>query len=792
MNIENEYNFRAALRDGINLFLGAGFSVLARDSEGKNLPLGGALTEEMCQAFSLPTNTGLDLGKACTIIESTRRDELRAFLKKRHTVSEFDLKYYVLDKLRVRTILTTNIDDLIFKVYGNSSRNYINDMDLTGPEYFDRRAINYAALHGSVVNDHRPYRFSVSDLASAFAADPDKWHVLSSRLKEYPTLFWGYSLNDAGTLQALSPETSKGRSHRDKWIVIHPDQLSDVTIDFFNALGFLIVESDTSEMLDYLADFANTIEEHESPISELETRALFPDESIPESGTVVVRSILEFFLGGAPQWSDIFSGQLHRTSYFGRITDSIHSGKHTVIIGMPACGKTTLMMQVAANFKVARHKLMTNSLTYEKAHLIGNQLDGKKALVFLDNFADSMAAFEFLTSTSNIQVVAADRDYQFGIVSHRISTERCNIIDVTDLSPADIQACLQSIPSSSKRLTSEGNVRTDDQVHRDTFKLQPSLFDIIERNLAGSTLKQRFRSVLSQLAKEDAVLRDLLLMISYVHKCRVPTSMDMLFAFLRNVSNDYSEINSMLKRLGSVVAEYGGRFEFPEKDLDQDYYVPRSTLVGEAVVSSASGPELKRVLTDFHNNISPYRIPRYDIFRRYAYDYLLIARAFPKAGDGKEFYENLYARADESPYMLQQCALYLAKKKRYTEAFEMIDRATVTSGGRIWSIKNSHAVILFKANIEHAFKPGARETLRQSMRILTECFRWDKRKPYHALVFAEQSLQYWEVYSDGDAIDYLTTARQWLVDEQKRSPWQTRIKYLLPDITRALESAAYN
>ena len=39
--IENEYSFREALKAGINLFLGAGFSTLAKDEEGRQVPAGG-------------------------------------------------------------------------------------------------------------------------------------------------------------------------------------------------------------------------------------------------------------------------------------------------------------------------------------------------------------------------------------------------------------------------------------------------------------------------------------------------------------------------------------------------------------------------------------------------------------------------------------------------------------------------------------------------------------------------------------------------------------------------------
>ena len=47
VSIENENNFRSALSKGINLFLGAGFSVLAKNKDGSHLPLGEGLKDEL-------------------------------------------------------------------------------------------------------------------------------------------------------------------------------------------------------------------------------------------------------------------------------------------------------------------------------------------------------------------------------------------------------------------------------------------------------------------------------------------------------------------------------------------------------------------------------------------------------------------------------------------------------------------------------------------------------------------------------------------------------------------------
>ena len=53
MDIENPNTFKNILKGPINLFLGAGFSILSYDKDNKNLPLGKTLAAELREQFSL-------------------------------------------------------------------------------------------------------------------------------------------------------------------------------------------------------------------------------------------------------------------------------------------------------------------------------------------------------------------------------------------------------------------------------------------------------------------------------------------------------------------------------------------------------------------------------------------------------------------------------------------------------------------------------------------------------------------------------------------------------------------
>jgi tetratricopeptide (TPR) repeat protein len=178
------------------------------------------------------------------------------------------------------------------------------------------------------------------------------------------------------------------------------------------------------------------------------------------------------------------------------------------------------------------------------------------------------------------------------------------------------------------------------------------------------------------------------------------------------------------------------------------------------------------------------------VFRRRGFDCSFALRAFPEWKNGKEFYERIMFR-DQSPYLLQQEALYLSHKKRFKEAFAVIDEAVQMTRNRNPTIRHSHAIILFQANINGpANDPVVVQTLQRSMTILKECYEYDKRKTYHALKFADHALRYREIYGGAAAAEYLQIAVRWLQEEVRRTPWNRDAKRLLNLVRNATLAAS--
>ena len=80
---------------------------------------------------------------------------------------------------------------------------------------------------------------------------------------------------------------------------------------------------------------------------------------------------------------------------------------------------------------------------------------------------------------------------------------------------------------------------------------------------------------------------------------------------------------------------------------------PRSSLLSQAVINQAPTRQLKSVIARFHNQVSSYRIHRYDVFRRRAFDHDLMRRVFEDWEEGIAFYRDCYSK-EGTPYILQQ------------------------------------------------------------------------------------------------------------------------------------------
>ena len=164
----------------------------------------------------------------------------------------------------------------------------------------------------------------------------------------------------------------------------------------------------------------------------------------------------------------------------------------------------------------------------------------------------------------------------------------------------------------------------------------------------------------------------------------------------------------------------------------------------------------------FLENVSIHVIYRYDIFKRRAYDADITNKAFDLK-KGIEFYEKLLGR-NNSPYVKQQYALFLLRKKRLDLAWEQIDQAYTDCKKKIFSIANTHAIIMFEKNMEIKWKDDKellllKNTIENSFSTLEFCITQDVRANYHVITYARHAVSYYEKFRIDDyAGVYVTNA----------------------------------
>lgn len=770
LTIDNENLFKQAITDGVNLFVGAGFSLLAKDADGKQLPLGGELNEELRTHFG--KNSILPLPQLCTILEKSNKEAFHNYLKNRFSVKYIDTRYYFINKLNIKNIFTTNIDNLIPRIIENGSK-YINDQIANGPSN-DENAVNYTPLHGNVERNDSQYVFDVSSIANVHNETPRIWSCLSLSMETFPTIFLGYSFNDSSVIQTLTSRQTFGNAQKPKWILLL-DSAPDY-IEYYESLGFNIIRGDIASLLEYFGKIEYEVnDENKSDSIDMMLKMNIVPHSIYEIDRH--RPIKDFYTGSSPIWSDILDNQIYKTHHLPNILDSIYSSKRgTIIIGAPVTGKSTLMMQAANEIKNLGTKLHFESISENKAIFLKKIIGDQKVVIFIDDIYESVEALPILDQ-NNIKIVGAERSHNYSIISHLIDKNKYNIINVTSLTDKDTQGIYDSLPESIR-----GNILRREEELGEYGK--DTLFEFVIRNIKGPSIKERYAQAIKQIEINDPDLAEFLVLCAYMHSCRIPLSSEMAHAYFDGYYN-YDDIFEMQDDAKDIIHEY-----IPKSNDDEykemAYYYPRSRYIADVIKNSCSRELLKSVISTVIEKIPSYIICNYKTFRKYAFDKIIAERAFDDWHEGKEYYENAFIYDRRNPYVLQQGALYLAGKNRYEEAFSWIDKAISLTDDKYFSIRNTHAIILFNANIR---KNGAnvRNELDASMKILEKCMRADSRKRFHAHTYGRQAIEYHNRFHDEYSVKYLNQALQWLNDEIDQSAWDhetRRIKEKIMDILK--------
>ena len=591
-------------------------------------------------------------------------------------------------------------------------------------------------------------------------------------------MFIGYGLNDTGVIEAISSEQTFQNAQKSKWIVLYNPTKDD--IEYFESMGFNIIIADTKEFLDAIETFDKWDNIKANQSKDIE-RLLLANIIPKDTRGQIQRPIEEFYRGLSPKWTDILRNVIYKTSHYKNIEDSIfNKQKGTIIIGSPISGKTTLAMQVGYFIQYNGIKLFLTDLNQGRANYLSKIIGDKKALLIVENFTDDIQAFQELKSLPNVSLVGVDRSHNFGYVSHLIDKNNFDIINVTPLKEFDIQGIIDAIPDGIRK--SEAEIRKS--TPRD---MDESIFEFVIRHIKGESIKIRYKDFIEKLEDDDIDLAEFLVLCAYMHAARVPLSMEVAYSYFDEYS--FSDVINMRQQLADFLKEDTAE-ELAQNNIDG--YRPRSSITSDAILSYVSPVLLAKVLNTLIDKVSYVKICNFKTFRKWAFDKVLMSKAFPNWEEGKVFYEKAFLFDNRNPYVLQQGALYLSSKRKYQEAFDWIDKAKILTNDRQFSIRNSHAIIMFDANY-NIYTAEAEEQLDKSMEILHKCFNDDMRKTFHAKTYADQALRYYKKYNNPKSIEYLQQSLVWLEQEREANTWAFDLKSYVKKVREALRiSGALN
>ena len=758
MRFDKETLFKELVtKYGLNLYLGAGFSTYAYNADGESLPLGNAINERLIKLFSLDESRNFSLSKTCQKIKKDNEDMLEKFLKETYTVKSFDREYISITRLPIKNIVTINIDNLLEKVYDDpeSSAN-LSDSSIYG-SLEKEKVVNLYKLHGSVTYPlGTKMSFTEKELTDLFIRDKGLFETVSFKLSVAPTIFWGTSLYDNNTLELICNSESYAKSAMQKWIVVYPDAKNKEFIEDFEDLGFNIIEADTKELIQYLKDqsYARGVDIKKYVYREY--REKFPGNfvcnELKRSG--VRRPVVDFFAGAEPQISDIMSNNVSRISYFSSVLEVILSGNITLITGIPGCGKSTLLMQLAFSNELSGRKFWFNNIIKQEAERLIKLVEkDDNVIVFIDNLYNNIDALQVLKSKDNIRLVVAERALNFEYVKRFLNILSDRILDISNLNSGDVQMVCKSMNRSSADAIDL--IRENENI---------SLLEIVFFVATNAVIQDRIKRYINDLLRfEDESLKinllELFTLVNYTSYCGIPCSMDMMYFYFSDDIDSYTDILYALEKMNKIIVESSEDSVYKQ---DQNYMVMRSKLFSEKSLSLIENHMIAQVLNRFLDRVSTQIIYRYDIFKRRAYDADLTKRAFD-VDSGIKFYEKIL-EINQSPYIRHQYALFLQRKNLYDPAWKQIDQAYTESRKKIFSIANTHAIIMFEKNINNKTNNEnelvlLKNTIDKSFSTLEYCITQDVRVNYHVLTYSRHAIRYYERFGiDEYAEQYIDSA----------------------------------
>lgn len=379
--------------------------------------------------FNLNASYSRDLEKVSSILKRNCKKEFQDYLRGKYIVQDYNELYDALNKISISSIITTNIDNLIYSVMDKSSRYYLNSVSHYGPAKKDGYSIEYIPLHGDVLDIDSELYFGKFELCNVTNQKLGLFSMMESALLRKPTLFWGYGFHDGSVSGVLDRVLEDGK--QDVWIQLMP---GNADIQYFRDLGCNVIIGDTAALLKEINEELTEIDEDISTERKGESH-FWKKYSVPSINQVESLPVSDFYKEGKTHWYYALTEKAYLTQCVNTIIDAALGNKNVIAVGIPLGGKTMLLMQVAC--KIGKPTYFVEDLNEAKAKLLCNNAvkDKQEFTILVDNCSEDMVAYKMLAECPNIRTVATSDDFMYESSKHILEQVSYKKINIPDIEP---------------------------------------------------------------------------------------------------------------------------------------------------------------------------------------------------------------------------------------------------------------------------------------------------------------------------------------------------------------------
>jgi hypothetical protein len=382
---QSEFLLRKLQRNEVVLFVGAGFSLDAINKTNQKLPTGRVFAEKLWTFLGMPgayDGTTLQTMYELLINKGIKHPEIKELLESTFLVKSFPDYYNNFSLPFWHKIYTTNIDNLLEKIYYKSKQTF-KILKYPKDEYQEvdksLETIQFVYLNGKLPCDPNELIFSPKQYATNSNSLQPLYHQFVNDYATTTTIFLGTSIDEPIFEQYIAARETRNShlsEHRPQSFLIDPfisparesvlkslyniECIKATTLEFSNWLqdnsGYFLDRQETLKItFPSLADLythssERTINEYGQYFNEFSSGF----KKVNLFGVAKSKN-KNFLLGTSPSWNDIYNNldasRKITTQIFDAVEDSILNEPSTIklftLLGSAGCGKSTILKRLS-------------------------------------------------------------------------------------------------------------------------------------------------------------------------------------------------------------------------------------------------------------------------------------------------------------------------------------------------------------------------------------------------------------------------------------------------------------